>query len=42
MPTGVFLHMTNYLETFYYPAVDRLRELIDRMDEERQREEPDD
>jgi hypothetical protein len=33
--------MTNYLETFYYPAVDRLREVIDRMDDPR-REEPDD
>jgi hypothetical protein len=34
--------VTNYLETFYYPAVDRLRESIDRMGEERQREDPDD
>jgi hypothetical protein len=34
--------MTNYLETFYYPAVDRLREVSDRMESEREREEPDD
>jgi hypothetical protein len=35
--------VTNYLEAFYYPAVDQLREVIDRMESERQREEePDD
>jgi hypothetical protein len=33
--------VTNYLETYYYPAVDRLREVSDQMDDPR-REEPDD